>query len=154
MAVALKQLLTAYENGALSIKYEPGSNVAELGGVKITIEQAQRLCLQNFGWIEFRLSPFEIIEKTAKFVRAMKTNLKNEDIWEYATVQFQNKRDTEYGRTFDRIVISYGKYFSYTIIYNMKSAGGSYVLYRTGDATPIKKLRNLKQVIQFIQYNE
>ena len=153
MAATLKELLMAYDNGALSIKYEKGHPFAELGGIKITEQQAAQLCTNNFGWIEYRLHPFEIIEKTQKFMRSVKSNLKDPNFWEYGTVQFQNKRDTDYGRTFDRIVIACGN-LSYTILYNMKSAGGTYVLYRTGDATPVKKLRNLKQVVQFIESRE
>ena len=151
MAIELKKLLTAYVNGALTIKYEKGSNVGNLGGTNITLEQAHKLCQEHFGWIEYRLSPFEIIEKTSKFMRSLKTNLKNQEVWDTAVVEFQNRPDSEYNKTFDRIVITCPRLFQYTIIYNMKNAGGVYVLYMTGQAVPVSKLRNLKQVIEYIQ---
>ena len=33
----------------------------------------------------------------------------------------------------------------------MKSAGGAYVLYNTGNAIPIKKFKNMKQLMNYIQ---
>lgn len=150
--MTFKDLLTALNNKALDIKIN--SDVAELGGVVITKEQADYLCKNQFGWLEYKLSPFEIIEKTEKFARALKRELKDEYIINHTRVTFQNKPDSEYGRTFDRIVLDCENKFSYTVIYNMKSAGGSYVLYRTGGATPVTKFRNMKQLLTYIQRDD
>ena len=150
MSVSIQQLMVAYENKALSIDYKNGNGTtALLGGVQINLEQAHRLCQANFGWSEYVLSPFEIIDKTHKFMRALKSHLTNEMIWERGTIEFINKKDVDYGRTFDRICIQ-TEYFSTTIIYNMKSAGCSYVVYRNGQANPVAKCRTLKQVIENI----
>lgn len=147
----VKDLLTALANKALDITFEKGKDTAELGGVTITSEQADFLCKNQFGWIQFALSPFEIIDKTEKFAKALKRELHDEYILENTEVTFINKKDTEHGRTFDRITLKCKHKFAYTIIYNMKSAGGAYVLYNTGNAIPVKKFKNMKQLMTYIQ---
>lgn len=149
--VTIKDLLAALHNKALDITYEKGASVADLGGVKISTEQAAFLCKEQFGWVSFVLSPFEIIDKTDKFAKALKRELKDEYIIENTEITFMNKHDSEYGRTFDRITFDCKGRFKYTVIYNMKSAGGAYVLYRTGNAIPVQKFRNMKQLLTYIQ---
>lgn len=153
--VSLSFLLEAYNNGALKIEYDPGASKGVLGGVaEINIEQAHDFVKDKLGWTQYVLSPFEIIDKTSKFVKSIKTNLKDEYILNNAQVTFLNKKDTDYGRTFDRIEIKCCGRFHYTILYNMKSAGASYVLYEKGNAIPKKKFRNLKQVMLYLQSDE
>lgn len=149
--VTVKDLLIALHNKALDITFEKDANVADLGGVKISKEQAEFLCKEQFGWTSFVLSPFEIIEKTDKFAKALKREIKDEYIIENTEITFMNKHDSEYGRTFDRITLACKGRFKYTVIYNMKSAGGAYVLYETGKALPLQKFRNMKQLMTYIQ---
>ena len=101
--MTLGQIRELHLGGALNIKYEKGKSIASIGDMQITLEQATQLTSQ-LGWVEYVLSPFEIIDKTNKFIRGLKNNLTREDMWE-AQVQFQNKHSTEYGKTFDRIVV-------------------------------------------------
>ena len=153
--VSLKFLLEAYNNNALKIDYEAGASRAIIGGVAdIDLIQADVFVRDKLGWTEYRLSPFEIIDKTQKFVRAIKTHIKDEYILNNTSISFKNKPDSEYGRTFDRIELLCPRYFHFSIIYNMKSAGASYVLYETGNAIPKKKFRNLKQVMQYLDSGE
>lgn len=150
-AVAIKDLLSALANKALDITFENGKITADLGGVEITEEQAHFLCKEQLGWGTYVLSPFEIIDKTEKFTKALKRELKDDYIIENTVVTFMNKKDTEYGRTFDRITFDCKHKFKYTVIYNMKSAGGAYVLYNTGNAIPVKKFKNMKQLLVYLQ---
>lgn len=152
--VTVKELLTALQNKALDIEFEKGDSTAILGGVRISKEQAAYLCKNQFGWTEFVLSPFEIIDKTEKFARALKRELKDEEVINNTEITFMNKHDSEYGRTFDRITLACGRRFKFTVIYNMKSAGGAYVLYETGRALPLQKFRNMKQLLTYIQQEE
>lgn len=150
--MTIGELLELYVNGALNIKYEDDkSKVATLGGVSVTLEQADLLCKQ-LGWAEYYhgLSPFEIIDKTAKFIKAFKTNGKC-SIQEYKSVQvdFRNKASSIYGRTFDRIHIECRK-FNMSILYNMPGNTSAYVIYDSATSVPIKKCRNMKQVVEFI----
>ena len=150
--VSLKFLLEAYNNGALKVEYEAGASKAIMGGVaELSLEQAHDFVKDKLGWTQYVLSPFEIIDKTQKFIRAIKNNMKDEYILNNTQITFLNKKDTDYGRTFDRIEMLCQGRFHYTVLYNMKSAGASYVLYETGNAIPKKKFRNLKQVILYLQ---
>lgn len=145
----LNKLIELQKNGALNIQYEPGSNKATLGGIAITKEQAIQI-VQNLGWAEYVLHPFEIIDKTNKFARGIKSHLKDKILIENTEVMFQNKRGNTYGKTFDRIVLEFPRVFSYSIIYNMENSGGKYVIYEVGKALPLQKCRNLKAVSEFI----
>lgn len=150
--MTIGELLELYVNGALNIKYEDEkSKVATLGGVSITLEQADLICKQ-LGWTEYYrgLSPFEIIDKTAKFIRAFKNNGKY-NIQEYKNIQvdFINKASSVYGKTFDRIHIQC-RNFNMSILYNMPGNTSAYVIYDSFTSVPIKKCRNMRQVVEFI----
>ncbi|MBO5388276.1 MAG: hypothetical protein J6A59_09080 [Lachnospiraceae bacterium] len=144
----LKNLLEMQVNGALNIKYD-NESTATLGGVTITAEQAQMICGQ-LGWCECVLHPFELIDKTNKFIRGLKTYLNRDDVINYGNIIFQNKQSQTYGKTFDRIVIETPYGWGLTILYNMEHSGGKYVIYETGKALAIAKCPNLKKVAEFI----
>ena len=145
----LGKLIEFQKNGVLNIKYESGSSTATLGGVTIDRDSAVQI-VNNLGWTEYVLDPFEIIDKTNKFARGLKSHLKDKILLENTEVIFQNKRGNTYGKTFDRIVFEFPRVFSYSIIYNMENSGGKYVIYEVGKALPLKKCRNLKAVSEFI----
>ena len=147
----LSKLLTLQTSGALNIKYE-NYNVAEMGGVLITAEQAAQLPM-NLGWTETYLHPFEIVSKTNKFIKGIKNHITREGFWETGHVQFQNMRAAAYGKTFDRIVIQTHD-LKLTILYNMENAGAKYAVYETGKPLIIGKCRNLKAVAEFINTYE
>lgn len=144
----LSNLSKMYEAGALTIKYDEGDQIASLGGVKVTMEQAA-IFIKNIGWVENVLTPFEIIGKTQRFIRSLRQHLIRNDIWNGTNVTFQNMASATYGRTFDRIVLD-NRQWSLTIIYNMEHSGGKYVIYVTGQAIPIQKCRNLKAVAEYL----
>jgi len=148
--MTLGNLLEIYVNGALNISYNKDDVVATLGGVAITDDQARMLC-SKFGWTEIYLSPFEIISKTAKFIKSFKTNATNLDALNGVLVEFQNKRSNTHGKTFDRIhVENRSKYLNHSILYNMDGNGSPYVIYDSFTSVPVKKCRNMKQVVEFI----
>lgn len=145
----LGQLYEMYQAGALNIKYEEGSSIAILGNMQITLEQAHNICA-GLGWESYVLSPFEIIDKTAKFVRGVKSNLTNEYIVANTVVTFKNVRSSVYGKTHDRIHLACGSSFELSIIYNMPGNSSKYVIYDSFTSTPVAKGRNLKQVAEYL----
>lgn len=149
MEVELKELLTAYTNGILGIKYEKGASTCRIGNMIIDETQAEIMCTK-LGWSKHKVNAFEALQKTESFMRCLKSNLKDDLMWERSKVEFQNKADTDYGKTFDRIVIKGLKRKEFTIIHGMKNAGGAYVVYEYGQAIAIFKGRTLKQVVEFI----
>lgn len=142
-----------HNSGALNIKYELESNRAAIGEMPINLMQAHSIA-QNLGWEEYILTPYEIIEKTNKFIRGIKNHINREGFWETAEVLFQNKRANTYGKTFDRIVIHFPKEFTLSILYNMEHSGGKYVIYETSRPIALAKCRNLKAVAGFINTYE
>lgn len=149
--MTLGQLWELNKGGALSVKHEDNAAMGEVGGVVITAEQAAVIC-HNLGWDDFYLDPFTIIEKTGKFIRAFK-NSTNFDALHSVTVEFRNTRSNTWGKTFDRIHIENKvgfKSFSYSILYNMEGNSSPYVIYDSFTSVPVKKCRNMKQVVEFI----
>ena len=147
----LQKLLTLHVQGALNIKSD-NPNIAVLGDTQINAEQAVAV-VGNIGWTEYYLHPFEIINKTNKFIKGIKNHITRENFWETGHISFQNKRAAAYGKTFDRIVIQ-ADGLALTIIYNMESAGAKYAVYETGKPLIIGKCRNLKAVAEFINAYE
>lgn len=146
--VTLGQLLEYQVNGALSVEYNkdiPNPQVGTLGGVQITKEQAFNFCVNKLGWTTFVVNPFEAIHKVSKYVKMIKPYLEDDYVWDNTVVTFMNKRDTEYGKTFDRITFTCAGCFDYTLICGMKNAGGKIVLYQNGFANPLDKLKSFKQ---------
>lgn len=144
----LGQLFEMYEAGALNIKYDQNSKVAVLGNMQITEEQAHIICC-NLGWEEYALSPFEIIDKTAKFIRSMRANLTNKTIISKYNVSFKNRRSTVYGKTYDRIHLA-SENGGFSIIYNMPGNSAKYVVYDSFTSAPLAKGRNIKQVAEYL----
>lgn len=147
--MTLGKLLELYNSGALNVKYDKDEQVPTvgvIGGVRINATQASALCTQ-MGWLEYVLNPFEVLEKTSKFIKSLKQHLKNDVYWQ-GQVTFQNIRSNTYGKTFDRIQIQ-TRYGGVSILYNMEHSGGKYVIYNVGGAIPLAKCRNLKQVSEY-----
>ena len=147
---SLRKLRALYENKMLDVKQDENSEKFKVAGELLTEAQLERM-LTDIGWMEHAVSTDEAVGITKSYMNAFKKSMTNEDFWNNLELTFQNKKDSEYGRTFDRVVIKYPRKFSYTLIKGMKSAGGAYVLYNTGDATCIKKCRTMKQVIEYIE---
>ena len=145
----LGNLLELYSNGALNIKYEHGCNQAVLGGVDINTEGASIIC-NKLGWTEFYLHPFEIIEKTAKFIKSFKVNSLHREVLCNIAVEFQNKRSNNYGKTFDRIHLEMNRYFNISILYGMAGNESPYIVYDGIKSIPLKKCRNMKQIVEYI----
>lgn len=142
--VTLKQLIEFQKNGLFNIKINPDGMTADLNGMVITMEQAVPL-VSKMGWIEYKLSPFEIISKTGKFTRGLKGVIPA-DIAQEMCIELQNRYTGDQNKTFDRIHIVYRRELDVAINYNMPGSAAVYVIYNTQTSVPLKKCRNLKQV--------
>jgi len=150
------KLYEMYENGALNIDMSEDEKSGSIGGMPITEEHAKKLC-EIIGWTEYRLSPFKMIEKTKKFMSALnRAGLFREigaDKLGKTDITFINRPDVDYGKTFDRILIKFPKK-GYTVVYGMKNAGATYVVFETGGTgTPLSKSKNLKGVAEYLINN-
>lgn len=150
----LKTIFTLYTNGALNIEYNKGDNFAVMGGVRINEEQARQLC-EKLGWESYVLTPFEIIDKTKKFIKSIHNHITDEDILLSTVVSFKNA-PTKYWYssrgTCDRIRFQSDKLgFNISVVYNQPDTA-KYVIYRTRNSYPFPngKLRTAKQVGEWI----
>ena len=137
-----------YKNGALNIKGDKNTGIATLGGVNITEEQAAVIAGQ-LGWTKYVLHPFDIVEKTAKFIKAF-DKFEDLEVLNDIVVDFQNNRSSVYGKTFDRIHLELPRKFSLSIQYGMPSNESPYVIYDSFTSVPLKRCRNMKQVVEFL----
>lgn len=152
--VALKQLYEFHESGILNIEYTKGDKTfAVIGGQKLEYSRIENLC-RACGWLRYRLSAFEIIEKTNKFMKSFYKNTKGKDLFENAQLEFENLPGVEYNKTIDRIVVYLNYKTSYVIIYGDRRAGGTYTVYKNASAVPCGKCRSLKQVVETIEKEE
>lgn len=147
--MVLGQLVMMYNQGALNIKHEKGEKTAVMGGVKITEEQA-KIIVNQLGWTEYYLHPFEIIDKTAKFIRGIKGVLTDDAMLNNTVIEFQNHRSKTYGKTFDRIHIINNGVFSVSVIYGMEGNSSPYVIYDSFTSVPLQRCRNLKKVAEYL----
>lgn len=150
--MTLKNIFDLQSNGALKIHQEDGADVATMAGsTKVTSEQAEKLC-KTLGWKEHYISAFDAIAKANNFVNTLRkselTKLPTEVLMN-STIEFQNKRATTYGKTFDRVVI-YIKQDKYTIIHGMENIGASYVVYVNGSSIASAKCRTLGKVAEYL----
>lgn len=148
--MTLGSLIEMYESGAFNIHYSEESPTATLAGMAITKEQAALIC-ERIGWSKYQLSPFQIIDKTAKFCRGIKNHIDNEKILTNTYVDFQNRPTRIYGKTCDRIHLENAVAgFSISVIYNMPDTPAKYTVYKSSNSLPLAKCRTLKQVGEYL----
>lgn len=102
------------------------------------------------GWERYDAKPWEIIEKTNKFIRGIKSVLVDEAIVD-TDVTFRNFRRTNTERYYDRIKMISPDY-DITIMYGMPGLGGAYAIFDSSDGfrQPQYSCRSLKQVAEYI----
>lgn len=150
----LKDLKAMYECGALNITYDEGDTTATLGGMKISVEQANAIC-KKLGWTDWLWSSFKIIDKTAKFVKGIRNSITNESVLNDTDVTFHNRDSSRYfGKKFDRIFLNNEKKgTSYCIVYNMPGSKATYEVYDHNKTQLVAECSTLKQVGEFINNN-
>lgn len=148
-----KDLLEMYELGALKVTGVNNVDIATVGGVTVTKEQADEIC-KSIGWTDYVLSPFKIIDKTAKFMKTFSKEIDSSVTKEYMEIEFRNVAANDMsGRTFDRIHLTCAhplKGFEVSIIYNMPRNTAKYVVYRTSNSFPLFKASGLAAIGEYI----
>lgn len=100
--------------------------------------------LLKAGWSEIAEEPAEIFRRMKSLIRTFREGYASAEeratdwFLSQVSVRGQNRRDSTYGKSFDRLVFSYEQN-AYTVICNMTGAGAKYVIYATGKATPLEK---------------
>ncbi len=175
MAVTLKQLIDAYEDGSMNIEYDsnlekwnPKSGIcvptqAMIGTQAINAETAVRICQQLLGWTEINCHPFRIIDKTRKFIKGLKNHVPSDVLQSTTMVEFQNKKGPspaweQYGKTVDRIIFINNRPsrpFAITVLYGAggngwNRYGSKYEVFDYKSSNKITNLGSTKQVGEYI----
>ncbi len=147
----LGMLLELHECGALNVDANSNKDVAIVGGMTLNAEQCNAMAI-NLGWTRFDRYPHEIIDKTNKFIRGLKHNIKQDDVFDNTEISFQNTRRHNTEKTSDRIKMIYPGKFDITILYGVPGMGGPYGIYSDVNNfnVPVKICRSLKQVGEYI----
>lgn len=112
--------------------------------------------LLKAGWSEIAEEPAEIFRRMKSLIRTFREGYASAEgraadwFLSQVSVREQNRRDSTYGKSFDRLVFSYEQN-SYTVICNMTGAGAKYVIYATGKATPLEKCHSRMQMEKFLR---
>lgn len=149
--MTLGNLMEMHVNRALKISYDEGATVANLGGMTITLEQADQI-VRKLGWTEYVPNAFEMIKKTDNLMNYLKKSPLAEgwsdNLWRTTQIVMQNKRGMTYGKTFDRYAMTLGNGKRFTIIHGMEHAGAPYTVYEDGNAIPFAKCRTLNKATE------
>lgn len=145
----LSKLIEFQSSGAMKTQYDKVTGVIKLGGTPVSEEQCKNI-VTMLGWERYDAKPWEIIEKTNKFIRGIKSVLVDEAIVD-TDVTFRNFRRTNTERYYDRIKMISPDY-DITIMYGMPGLGGAYAIFDSSDGfrQPQYSCRSIKQVAEYI----
>ena len=109
---------------------------------------------RQIGWERWVLAPAEIVRTTLLLTMDIrkqigKEMLKESYLWNHVDFTASNRRDREYGKTFDRMLFLSSR-ADYTVISNMTGSGAKYLIFHYNKPTPIKKASNRKALIEFL----
>ena len=146
----LNKLMEIQASGAIKVSVNDKTGVVSLGPYAVTNEQCQ-LIAKDLGWLSYDKKSWEVIDKTNKFIRSLRSNLTNETVINTAEVTFQNRRMTDTMKYFDRIKMV-SPYFDITILYGMPGVGGTYAVYdgSNGFRQPVFNCRTMKDLAEYI----
>lgn len=144
-------LLELHECGALNVHPDSNREVAMVGGMQLNSQQCAMLA-SNLGWLRYEKYPHEIIDKTNKFIKGLKNNIRDDDVFDNTEVTFQNSRRQNTEKYTDRIKLIYPGKFDLTVLYGMPGIGAPYGIYSDVDkfSRVVKTCRTLKQVGEYI----
>lgn len=145
----LRTLVQAQECGALKTEVL-NNGLVKIGGVAVTPEQCMAMA-STLGWVSYDKKPWEVIDKTNRFIRSIRNYVDNEGVINGTTVTFMNRRLTNTMKYFDRIKMVNPE-FDITILYGMPGTGGAYAVYDDSDGfrQPVFNCRSVKQLAEYL----
>lgn len=118
-------------------------------GYKASVDEIKRTTVSLTEGFRKAFCP-EHAESIAEAMRVKKEELAKSFFWNHVNFSAENKWDSEYGKTFCRILFSGGNK-SYTVIYNMSGSGAKYVIFEADKAVPLKKFRKMQELGKFLK---
>lgn len=148
----LGQLIDMYEAGVLKVEDDSNPEMAVVGGMTLNREQMRALAV-NLGWAKFQMEPLEVIIKTGKFIRGIKSTLGEDAIVDGTEVTFETTRIDNTMRYFDRIKLICPGVFDITVLYKVPGTPTTYTVYSDENrrAYPVLNARTLKQVAEYVK---
>jgi hypothetical protein len=147
----LSQLVELQRVGALKVGENSNNKTAIIGGVQMTNEQAVTLA-QKLGWTGRKADcGYKMIEKTAKFVKAMNNVITDVETFNSADLYFESIPRSNCEKIVDRIVFKTYKY-NFTVIHGESGLGGSWALFNkdVSQSVPIYACASMKMLGTYI----
>lgn len=143
----IRKLIELYDNGVFDIEISEDKKTAKIGGRNITIQEAETLC-RKFGWESWKMSPYDIIDKTRKFVRGIKNHITKDSALD-AFVDFKNNYTSVHNKFCDRIHFSNSSGLEKSVIYNMPGNRWKYTVFEK-NSNPSCGFTTLKRLAEYI----
>lgn len=143
----IRKLITMYEHGVFNIEISEDGKSAKIGNRPITTQEAEVLC-KSFGWESWRMSPYEIIDKTRKFIKGIKNHIVNDSALD-TYVDFKNNYTRIHGKYCDRIHLSNNHGVEKSVIYNMPDNRWRYTVFER-NSIPSCGFMTLKKLAEYI----
>lgn len=145
----LSKLIEYQSSGALKISYDKTTGTIKLGGTPITSDVCAEIA-HSLGWERFDAKPWEIIDKTDKFIKSLRKNLCDEAM-AGADISFRNFRRMNTESYYDRIKLI-SPNLDVTILYHMPGLGGTYAVFTPHDGfrQPQFACRTMKQMCDYL----
>lgn len=157
----LRKIIELYENGAFNIEIQEDMSSASIGGVVISVANAEKIC-EDIGWGKwndtsgkngYRMHPYTIIDKTRKFIKGIKGHITDDRILDNTTVDFKNNYTRIHNKFCDKIhLVNKTKGVEYSVIYNMPDNPAKYTVYSAGSIV-VGKCTTLKKLGEYINNN-
>lgn len=148
----LIKLINMQECGALNCQCNEVTGQITIGGMVVTSEQCEQYA-KNVGWLKWDKKTWEVIEKTNRFIRSIKSYIDDEQILNHTEITFQNSRRMNTEKYTDRIKLV-NPNFDITIIYGAAEygRGGQYEVYTASNNYnyPVHTCRTAKQLATYI----
>ena len=143
------QLVEYQTSGALKVSYDATTGIIKLGGTPVTREICSNI-VTGLGWERYDAKPWEIIDKTDKFIKSMSKYL-CEQAMVGLDVTFRNFRRSNTESYYDRIKLI-SPYMNFTVLYHMPGLGGTYAIFTPKDnfQRPDYACRSVKQLCEYI----
>ena len=139
-----------YEKGNIKEEHMVINEIYGLRKASVTVD-----LLNEMGWKEIIDEPEVLFKRIISMVTDFRYEVKKEErekdwFLNKISIQGQNRKDRDYGKTFDRLLFSDGRN-SFTVICNMHGSGARYLVFQTGNATPIHKCSNRKELASVLR---
>lgn len=138
-------------SGALKVDENYREDKAIIGGVELEVGKCS-MVVRQLGWVDYDMSPIDIIHRTNRLINGIKMYINREDILRNTDVIFSNSRRLNTMSYLDRIKMVYPDRFDITILHGVPGKGRRYVVNSSVDnfKKPVYECSSMKKLGEWI----